>query len=376
MEDTKTVRFLIISDTHDMILSSDTSSALRTPSPEVDVVLHCGDLTEACTLDGLRGAVALLSAIPAELRLVIAGNHDTLLDPSTCSPEEHEEALRIMRDASITYLTEGTHGFALQSGATFSVFASPYTPSQHNCASLGHAFQYPSNHDRYNPKQDSSGKDKTPSYAINTSTPTSNIPSNVDIVMTHGPPKYLLDSFASGGSAGCEHLRRAICRVRPLLHCFGHVHSAYGMQRVLWRDAYNTSELEHLGIDTENSYTDDNILPLPVQAEGRMRNSNRKRGFAKLNRNTYQSLSQGKQTLMVNAAIMDEEGLPSNAPWVVELDLSCDKGARGDHWEEAVEVGIEQPTGKRKREDDEEASANWGTRIRRLESSNVREEVG
>ena len=79
---------------------------------------------------------------------------------------------------------------------------------------------------------------------------------------------------------------------------------------------------------------------------------------------------------MVNTAIMDEEGLPSNAPWVVELDLPCDKGVGRDYGEEAVEVGTEGSTGKRRREGDKEASASRGTRIRRLESSNDGEEVG
>jgi Icc-related predicted phosphoesterase len=43
------------------------------------------------------------------------------------------------------------------------------------------------------------------------------------ILITHGPPLGILDD-RQGRSA----LHRAVIRVKPRLHCFGHVHSGYG----------------------------------------------------------------------------------------------------------------------------------------------------
>jgi Icc-related predicted phosphoesterase len=45
----------------------------------------------------------------------------------------------------------------------------------------------------------------------------------VDVLMTHLPPQNVLD-----GGSGCAALRRAVVRIKPRLHCFGHVHSCYG----------------------------------------------------------------------------------------------------------------------------------------------------
>ncbi|KAF1945096.1 hypothetical protein EJ02DRAFT_478109 [Clathrospora elynae] len=44
--------------------------------------------------------------------------------------------------------------------------------------------------------------------------------------MTNNPPQYVLDRMSDGRSAGWEHLRRAIDRVKPELHCFGRIHLA------------------------------------------------------------------------------------------------------------------------------------------------------
>ncbi|HNC99840.1 MAG TPA: metallophosphoesterase, partial [Myxococcota bacterium] len=54
------------------------------------------------------------------------------------------------------------------------------------------------------------------------------IPDGIDILVTHGPPKGILDRVQRGGEVGCEELREALRRVRPRLHVFGHIHEAYG----------------------------------------------------------------------------------------------------------------------------------------------------
>lgn len=54
--------------------------------------------------------------------------------------------------------------------------------------------------DRFNPPS------ATPSWADNAGNSTSIIPEDVDIVMTHGPPKYISDETGDGDSAGCDHL--------------------------------------------------------------------------------------------------------------------------------------------------------------------------
>ena len=51
---------------------------------------------------------------------------------------------------------------------------------------------------------------------------------DTDLLVTHGPPKGILDLTPRGEPVGCEELREAVRRVKPRLHVFGHIHHAYG----------------------------------------------------------------------------------------------------------------------------------------------------
>ena len=68
----------------------------------------------------------------------------------------------------------------------------------------------------------SSAKDRKRLYA--------QIPQDIDVLISHGPPYGILD-LAPGSHLhqGCGELLDAVMRVRPRLHVFGHVHGAYGV---------------------------------------------------------------------------------------------------------------------------------------------------
>lgn len=145
----------------------------------------------------------MLGAINAEKKFVIAGNHDLDLDmeywrsslqdgddPEEVKKEhleEHATAMGIMTgplavEAGVTYLEEGTHTFNLKSGARFTVYASPYQPEFNSWA-----FSYDHKEDRFNlPGQVA---EAVRSIAQN---PVPDFP-GVDIMMTHGFPKGILD---------------------------------------------------------------------------------------------------------------------------------------------------------------------------------------
>jgi len=57
------------------------------------------------------------------------------------------------------------------------------------------------------------------------------IPSNVDVLITHTPPHGVLDVSSSGLVLGCQHLRKVIDTVKPAVHCFGHVHGSSGVYK-------------------------------------------------------------------------------------------------------------------------------------------------
>lgn len=283
---------MIISDTHEHCLNGE-------DMPEVDILLHTGDLTNFGELSSLKNSIAMLGTINAELKLVIAGNHDISLDPirriENMSDEEyaeyHASALDIMtgalaKEAGITYLEEGTHTFTLKNGAKFTVYASPYTPG-----SGGWAFPYGREHDRFN--------DENQTTAIEIPAVQKPIPSSgIDIIMTHGPPYSILDQV-DGQKLGCRHLLAAVSRARPLMHCFGHIHEGYGANIVTWKE---DGSVKDPGAATPLETPEVNEYPYA---------------------NTWR-IQRGKQTLMVNAAIMmnTSTGMRArNQPFIVVLDL-------------------------------------------------------
>jgi hypothetical protein len=55
------------------------------------------------------------------------------------------------------------------------------------------------------------------------------IPTNTDILVTHGPAYGHLDFVRYNGiNVGCEMLRPRINEIRPKIHVCGHIHQGYG----------------------------------------------------------------------------------------------------------------------------------------------------
>lgn len=311
-------RFLIISDTHDFEFGDDASGLLQLPLPKVDVVLHCGDLTHCGGSSSYKKALRMLGAIDAELKLVIAGNHDLDLDESYRNthldeddePEDHAHAIEIMTgplaaEAGVTYLAEGIYTFTLNNGASFTLYASPYSPDF-----CDWAFAYGHIQDRYNESHQVANGITSIAYH-----PIPDHP-NIDIVMTHGPPKGLLDR-CSQGNVGCPNLLQAVRRSRPRMHCFEHIHEGNGMQIVDWDDDDNNNNNNNKGgLSTSSN--------LAHRGQEQQPPSQTQSQFP----NTYPeparlpSLTHGQQSLMVNAAIMNAKNEPANAPWLLEVDLS------------------------------------------------------
>lgn len=56
------------------------------------------------------------------------------------------------------------------------------------------------------------------------------IPRDVDVLITHGPPRNILDDNPLTIRCGSQALRDIVLDIKPLYHIFGHIHHAYGMK--------------------------------------------------------------------------------------------------------------------------------------------------
>ncbi|KAK5730966.1 hypothetical protein LTR15_000904 [Elasticomyces elasticus] len=303
-------RFLVISNTHG-------NANIQLPSIAVDVVIHCGDLTEHSKLCEFKSTVDLLRKIKAPLKIVIAGNHDFSLDLPMLKKKiadvrppleddlvkgEYGDAGEVKRllqsedakSAGIVYLEEGTHTFTLANGARLKVYASPYTPSK---ADWG--FEYDPQQEEHN-------------WSIDNDT---------DVVITHGPPRGVLD-YTNSKRAGSPGLFAAVARARPRMHCFGHIHEAWEAKQVVWREEISEMPSHFTDIDNDASTSYDSLAAIhPRKFDGPDEEVSKVKILRQLREQRYclaGRMAESGQTLFVNAAMEGEE---ERVPWVVEIAL-------------------------------------------------------
>ena len=64
------------------------------------------------------------------------------------------------------------------------------------------------------------------------------IPEGTDVIVTHGPPYGIMDECGDMNDrskmvhVGCEELLKAVQRIKPKLHIFGHIHEGHGQTTI------------------------------------------------------------------------------------------------------------------------------------------------
>ena len=157
---------------------------------DTDLLLFAGDAGTWGTVSEMCKFNDWLGRQPGH-KIVIAGNHDKCL--------EHDYDGSVLFTNAV-YLQDDFVTFA---GLT--VYGSPWQPEFCNWA-----FNLPRDGEELKRKWD-------------------NIPHDIDVLITHGPPLGTLDQLPHGEYAGDRLLRNRVAALPNLkLHVFGHIHSAYG----------------------------------------------------------------------------------------------------------------------------------------------------
>jgi Icc-related predicted phosphoesterase len=161
----------------------------RTHVPPGDVLIHAGDCTRHGTLSDLEAFNAWLGTLPHPHKVVIAGNHDFAFQDSPAEARQRLTHAIYLEDTACTL-------------AGLTIYGSPWTPTFSDWAFML-------------PEEQLAAK-----WAA--------IPPGVDVLITHGPPRGILDRTHRGDAAGSATLLARVRAVKPRLHVFGHIHEAAG----------------------------------------------------------------------------------------------------------------------------------------------------
>jgi len=185
----KKFKILAISDTHNQHKRCEKLF----PDGDFDMIIHAGDLTGRGYKQEVKEFFDWFGGLyQFEHKLVIAGNHDFLF-------EENPPVAKELIPDNVIYLQD--EGVEIE-GIKF--WGSPQTPWFNDWA--------------FNRQR---GADIKKYWDM--------IPSDTDIVITHGPVQYLLDYVThSHEYVGCEELALKLQEIEPLAHICGHIHCGYG----------------------------------------------------------------------------------------------------------------------------------------------------
>lgn len=200
--------------------------------PDGDVLVHAGDFTRQGAPEEVREFADWLGDQPHEHQVVVAGNHETCLEPdselSDHDPEYRDEAIEILEDVAI-YLENGS---VMIDGVTF--FGSPNTPTFE-----GWAFE----------------RDEDELEVIY-----EDIPQSTDVLVTHTPLYGVLDRVAGSfetkrignllvnqthKNVGSVALHKSVEQIEPAVHLFGHIHPQYGTKETAGTRFYNVALVDN-----------------------------------------------------------------------------------------------------------------------------------
>jgi Icc-related predicted phosphoesterase len=181
------MRIVTLSDTHGL--------HHKVHIPDGDVLVHAGDFMNFGTrVQEATDFLSWFAGHPHSEKILVAGNHDILFeqDPSWANS---------LIPPGVQYLkNSGTtiHGIRF--------WGSPFTPRFMEWAFMADPGE--------------------PIAHI-----WSQIPGKTDVLITHGPPLGILDEMDEPKQrVGCEELRKAVDRIKPRYHIFGHIHAGYGVE--------------------------------------------------------------------------------------------------------------------------------------------------
>lgn len=178
--------------------------------PDGDILIHTGDATAIGFYSKTKEFLEWMAKQPYTYKIFVPGNHDWSFDCNDAYNKFHhcntypqdidKDRIKLLEFAA----NNNIHILINQTVEIegLKIFGSAETPEFYNWA--------------FNRTEEQLAQ----TYSA--------IPTDIDILPTHGPPKGILD-ISEGESLGSTSLSEAITNLKQLkLHIFGHIHPSYG----------------------------------------------------------------------------------------------------------------------------------------------------
>ena len=197
------MKITLISDTHSK------HNKLKDDLPGGDLLIHAGDFMDS----GYNAMEAIMffdwfnKINNYDTKVLIAGNHDRWMQDEPIEARgmlTGYKTIEYLQDEECILYFDGPNGDTPEDN--IHIYGSPWQPEFYNWA-----FNLPRHSDEMKARWDA-------------------IPSNTDILVTHGPPFGYQDIPGGGRNirVGCEMLRYRVDEIKPKIHVFGHIHGSYG----------------------------------------------------------------------------------------------------------------------------------------------------
>jgi len=195
-----------ISDTHAM------HGWLQTPEG-IDMVIFSGDCSNPSNpyLNEVevRNFIEWYASLPIKHKIFVGGNHDTSIEKRLVTPAD-------FASKGIVYLENASTNIE-----GLNIWGTPVTPA------FGYGWAWNRDRSKMNKLWES-------------------IPDNTDIVISHGPPKSVLDlSYDRANNlefCGCSAMKKRMLKLNPKAVLFGHIHN--------FQDITNAGTMKIYGYDT------------------------------------------------------------------------------------------------------------------------------
>lgn len=176
------MKLVVLSDTH--------ASHWDVGVPDGDVLIHAGDVMGySHNQSQLRDLARWFKSLPHPHKILVPGNHDGIFQQRPAFCRDLLTDVHVLIDQAIEI--NGIH-----------FYGSPWTLPFYDWYFM---------------------KDEVLMPLV-----CEPMPNGTDVLITHGPPKFILDTAPDGYHCGSETLLRRIREIQPKLHVFGHIHTCGG----------------------------------------------------------------------------------------------------------------------------------------------------